>query len=99
MLAPLLAPGFRAASKLGRTIGAALFLGPIVLGLSIVFVLAPRAVFDNVVRYRSISGYFGRPGFLRSVRLGSLSSTYDRSSPSAGRRVCVLFRAAWRRTA
>ena len=97
VLAPLLAPGFRAASKLGRTMGAALFLGPFVLGLSIVFALAPRAVFNNVVRYRSISGYFGISGFLRSVGLGSLNHAYDTLfTVLLAVSVCVLFRAAWR---
>ena len=97
VLAPLLAPGFRAASKLGRTMGAALFLGPFVLGMSIVFALAPRGVFNNVVRYRSISGYFGISGVLRSVGLGSVNHAYDTLFTvvlAAG--VFLLFRAAWR---
>jgi hypothetical protein len=98
VLAPLLAPGFRAASKLGRTLGVALFLGPVVLGLSVVFVLAPRAVFDNVFRYRSISGYFGVTGLLRIAHLDGLSGAYDRLFTVVllvG--VCVLFRLVWRR--
>jgi hypothetical protein len=96
VLVPLLAPGFRAASKLGRTLGAALFLGPVVLGLSVVFALAPRAVFDNVFRYRSISGYFGVTGLLRIAHLDGLSGAYDRLFTVVllvG--VCVLFRLAW----
>ncbi len=98
VLAPLLAPGFRAASKLGRTLGVALFLGPITLGLGVVFVLAPRAVFDNVVRYRSISGYFGITGLLRVAHLDGLSNPYDRLFTVVllvG--VCLLFLLAWRR--
>jgi hypothetical protein len=98
VLAPLLAPGFRAASKLGRTLGAALFLGPIALGLSVVFALAPHAVFDNVFRYRSISGYFGISGLLRLAHLDGLESTYDTLFTAVlivG--VCVLFRIAWQR--
>lgn len=98
VLAPLLAPGFRAASKLGRTLGAALFLGPIVLGLSVVLVLAPRAVIDNVFRYRSISGYFGVTGLLRIAHLDGLGRAYDRLFTLV-LIVCVaaLFRAAWYR--
>jgi hypothetical protein len=97
VLAPLLAPGFRAASRLGRTLGAALFLGPIVLSLSIVYVLAPTAVVDNVFRYRSISGYFGVTGLLRLAHLDGLSGPYDRLFTFvllAG--VLLLFSAAWR---
>jgi hypothetical protein len=98
VLAPLLAPGFRAASKLGRTLGAALFLGPIVLGLSVVYVLAPQAVIDKVIRYRSISGYFGVTGLLHLAHLDGLSGAYDRLFTVVllvG--VCVLFVLAWRR--
>src|SRR5712691_1574008 len=98
VLAPLLAPGFRAASRLGRTLGAALFLGPIVLGLSVVFVLAPRAVFDNVFRYRSISGYFGVTGLLRIAHLDGVGRAYDRLFVLVLiATVVALFRAAWSR--
>jgi hypothetical protein len=98
VLAPLLAPGFRAASKLGRTLGAALFLGPIALGLSVVFVLAPRAVIDNVFRYRSIRGYFGVTGLLRIAHLDGLGGAYDRLFTLVLiASVIVLFRAAWYR--
>jgi hypothetical protein len=97
-LAPLLAPGLRAASKLGRALGAALFLGPIALGLSIVFVLAPRAVFDNVFRYRSIRGYFGITGFLRIVHLDALGGVYDKVFVVAlVVCTCGLFYLAWHR--
>jgi hypothetical protein len=98
VLAPLLAPGFRAASKLGRTLGAALFLGPIALGLSIVYVLAPKAVADNVFRYRSISGYFGVTGLLRIAHLDRVGSAYDRIfTVLLIACVVVLFRVAWTR--
>jgi hypothetical protein len=96
ILAPLLAPGLRAASKVGRTLGLSLFLGPIVLGLSIVYVLAPTAVIDNVFRYRSISGYFGVTGLLRLAHLDG--GAYDHIFTVALIvSVCVLFVAAWRR--
>jgi hypothetical protein len=97
-LAPLLAPGFRAASRLGRTLGCALFLGPITLGLSVAYALAPRPVFDNVIRYRSISGYFGFTGLFRLAHVDGLTGPYERLftvALLAG--VCVLFVAAWRR--
>jgi hypothetical protein len=98
VLAPLLAPGFRAASRLGRTLGVALFLGPIVLGLGIAAALAPRAVFDNVIRYRSISGYFGVTGLLRIAHLGGLNGPYEHLFTAVllvG--VCALFVLTWRR--
>jgi len=98
VLVPLLAPGFRAASKLGRTLGAALFLGPVALGLSVVFVLAPRAVIDNVFLYRSIRGYFGITGLLRIAHLDGLGGAYDRLFTLVLiASVAALFRMAWYR--
>jgi hypothetical protein len=97
VLLPILAPGFRAASKAGRTLGAALFLGPIVLSLSVVLALAPRAVVDNVFLYRSIRGYFGVTGLLRVAGLDGVGRAYDRVFVVVLIvSLCVIFRWAWR---
>jgi hypothetical protein len=64
ILIPLLAGGFRKATMAGRLLGAALVLGPVSLGISIIFVLAPADVLHNVLGYRAISFYFGFPGLL-----------------------------------
>jgi Dolichyl-phosphate-mannose-protein mannosyltransferase len=96
ILAPLLVSGFRAASKLGRTLGVALFLGPIGLGLSVVFVLAPHAVARNVLHYRSISGYFGVTGLLGIAGRSDLTHAYGTLFLVALVAVLVLLtRAAW----
>jgi len=98
VLAPLLVPGFRAASRLGRALGLALFLGPIVLSLSVVFVLAPHAVIDNVFLYRSIRGYFGVTGFLELAHLDGLSRAYEHVfTVLLGLTVLALMRSAWQR--
>ena len=98
VLAPLIAPGLRAASKLGRVLGSALFLGPIALGLSVVYVLAPKAVGDNVFHYRSIGGYFGVTGLLRLAGHDNLGSVYDRAFTIVlGAVVAALVVFAWRR--
>ena len=65
VLAPLLAPGGRLASRGERALGAALFLGPAALGMAVILVLAPAAVWDNVITYRSTRGYFGFAGMVR----------------------------------
>jgi len=97
-LAPLLVPGFRAASRLGRTLGLALFLGPIVLTLSVVFVLAPHAVVDNVLLYRSIRGSFGVTGFLELAHLDGAGRVYERAFTIAlVAAVALLVRVIWRR--
>lgn len=98
VLAPLLVPGFRAASRLARTLGLALFLGPILLSLSVVFVLAPHPVVDNVLFYRSISGYFGVTGALQRAHLPGLSHAYERAFTVAlVAAVVVLAAAIWKR--
>ena len=64
VLAPLLADGFRRSPALVRFIGCSLLLGPVVLGMSIVYVLSPAEVTANVLAYRSFSGWFGVTGLL-----------------------------------
>ena len=65
VLAPLLAPGARRASGTERALGAALLLGPAALGTAVILVLAPSAVWDYVITYRSTRGFFGLAGMVR----------------------------------
>ena len=65
VLAPLLAPGARRASGAARALGAALLLGPAALGTAVILVLAPSAVWDYVITYRSTRGFFGLAGMVR----------------------------------
>jgi hypothetical protein len=67
VLAPILAPGARLAGKAGTVLGAALFLGPAALGLSVIMALAPEATRMHVIEYRSLSGFFGVHGLLYDV--------------------------------
>jgi hypothetical protein len=67
VLAPVLAPGARLAGAAGRALGAALFLGPAVLGLSVILALAPDATKKHVIEYRSFAGSFGVQGLLHDV--------------------------------
>jgi hypothetical protein len=98
VLAPLLVPGFRAASRLGRALGLALFLGPIALSLSVVFALAPHAVVDNVLLYRSIHGYFGITGLLELAHLDGVSRAYEHVfTVLLALAVLALMRSAWQR--
>jgi hypothetical protein len=97
-LLPLLAPGMRTASKLGRTLALALFLGPAVLTLAVVIVFGPHAVLDNVLGYRSFTGFFGITGLLDLAHLHGLTRLYSRVFTVVlivG--VPVLFRVLWSR--
>ncbi len=64
VLAPLLAPGARRASRAGRILAAALFVGPAALGVGVILALAPTAVLDHVIGYRSTRGFFGLYGMV-----------------------------------
>ena len=95
---PLLAPGMRAASKLGRWLAVALFLGPVTLSLAVMIVFGPHALLDNVLGYRSISGYFGITGLLDLAHLHGVTRVYSRLFTLvliAG--VLVLSRVLWNR--
>jgi hypothetical protein len=70
VLAPLLAPGGRVASWAGRGLGATLFLGPAALGIGVILALAPGAVWDHVLGYRSTRGFFGMSGILSELGSG-----------------------------
>ena len=67
VLAPVLAPGARLAPRTGRALGVALFLIPVVIGLSVIVALVPDAVYTHVIRYRTAPGNFGFPGVLQGV--------------------------------
>ncbi|HYI74489.1 MAG TPA: hypothetical protein VEW90_04395 [Gaiellaceae bacterium] len=67
VLAPILAPGARAATRVGRTLGAVLLLGPAALGVAVIAALVPVAVWDHVIGYRSTRGYFGLSGMVSEL--------------------------------
>jgi hypothetical protein len=64
VLAPVLAPGARLASRAGKTLGTALLLGPAAIGMAVILALAPAPVIDHVIRYRSTRGFFAIGGVL-----------------------------------
>jgi len=76
ILAPLLAHGFRQFTPKIRFLGSLLLLGPVVLGMSIIYVLAPEGVTTNVLAYRSYSGWFGVTGLLLMGGADELLSIY-----------------------
>lgn len=65
ILIPMLAGGFRRATASFRFLGFFLLLAPITVGMSIIYVLAPADVTNNVIAYRSFEPdsdvYYGIP--------------------------------------
>jgi hypothetical protein len=96
-LAPLLAPGARVSGRLARSLGLALFVGPIVVGVAVIYVLSPHDVSENVLHYRSLTGYFGITGFLHAVGGHAAVHRYERGWPwLALIALLLLFRRFWR---
>lgn len=52
-----------------KALGAVLLLGPVLLGMSIIYVLGPEYIPAKVILYRSIAGYFGITGLLHIATL------------------------------
>lgn len=69
ILAPLLAPGARLTSNMGRALGLALFLVPVSAGLSVLLALVPRATLDHVIGYKTSPGNFGIAGVIQQVTI------------------------------
>ena len=63
-LTPLLLLSVRKLKRIEQMLGMVLLLGPIILALSIVYVLGPEDIEKNVFGYRSAPGCFGLTGLL-----------------------------------
>ncbi len=94
VLAPILAPGARLASRPGKLLGIVLFLGPAALGVGVILSLAPDAVMEHVIRYRSTRGFFGLAGILEELARFDHRSLYSRVFTIA---VLVIVVFLWRR--
>jgi len=77
-LAPLLLPGWRKLHRVELLLGAILLLGPVLLGLSIVYVLGPADISDKVLGYRSLPGSFGFTGLFTCLGFPRLAAVWPR---------------------
>lgn len=64
ILAPLCFSNSKALSRRTKGLGACLVFGPTALGLSVLFVLSPEAVWNKVIAYHSFASWFGISGVL-----------------------------------
>jgi hypothetical protein len=69
ILFPLLAGGFRKVLTPIKFLGLVLLLGPVALGMSIIYVLAPDNVTTYVLEYKSQGSFFGISGLLHLAGL------------------------------
>jgi hypothetical protein len=76
VLVPLLAGGFRQVTSSVKFLGLALLFGPVALGMSIIYVLAPADVTAKVLAYQSSGGFFGISGLLHLAGVDSLAAFF-----------------------
>ena len=79
VLAPLLLTGWRRLNMRLGVLGSALLLGPVVVGVSVIYVFGPQQVTAHVLDYRSIPGTFGMTGLTRALNLPVSDHTYTRA--------------------
>ncbi len=77
VLIPMLAGGFREATRPVKFLGSVLCLGPVILGMGVIYVLAPADVAANVLEYRGIGGSFGFAGLFLMAGMGGLTPFYN----------------------
>ncbi len=81
VLIPAMAFGVRRLNWSSRILGALLLLGPVSLGISIIYVLGPQSVSEKVILYRSCSGWFGITGLLSNAHKPDAIEAYTRFFP------------------
>jgi hypothetical protein len=77
ILVPLLAGGFRRVTPNAKFLGLNLLFGPVALGMSVIYVLAPIDVTAKVIAYQSIGGFFGISGLLHLAGIDTLITLYS----------------------
>jgi hypothetical protein len=76
VLTALLANGWQSVPPRQRWLGGALVFAPVLLGVGFIYALAPEAVAQHVLRYRSLGGWFGVTGLLARAGLSWLIGAY-----------------------
>lgn len=64
-----------------KLLGAFATLGPVALGISIIYVLGPEAVTARVLNYRSFSGFYGISGLLHALHAQPLAELWGKAFP------------------
>jgi len=81
ILSPLLFMGIRKQKASTIIFGMLLLLTPVAIGMSIIFSLGHTGVMNNVIAYRSMSGWYGVTGILGAVKKYDLIEVYRKLSP------------------
>ena len=76
-LSPLLLVSLRKLKLPEKLLGLVLLLGPVFLGLSILYVLDPQSIQTNVLEYRAVQGVFGFTGLCHYFGLTYLQAQWS----------------------
>ena len=81
ILSPLLLIGIQKQHISTKLFGFVLLLTPVVLGMSIIYALAPEGVKNDVIGYRSLAGWYGITGILGLLTMYKAIFFYTEISP------------------
>ena len=91
--APLLLVRWRETDWPARIVAAALVIGPSLIGVSVLYVLAPKQTAADIFQYRSAAGWFGVSGVLNIIGGQDLARHYSSIYPLLA--VLVVGAAGW----
>ena len=81
ILAPLVLVAFQKQNISTKLFGFILLLTPVLLGMSIIYTLAPAGVRHDVIGYRSLAGWYGITGILSLYKMYKTADVYTSISP------------------
>ena len=93
IVSPLLLIGIQKQNISTKIFGFVLMITPVVLGMSIIYTLAPEGVKNDVIGYRSVVGWYGITGILGLLKMYSAITFYAAISPLIF--IGLMFLAAW----
>jgi hypothetical protein len=80
LLSPILLIAIQKEHESTKIFGAVLLLMPVIIGMSIIFSLGHIGVTENVLQYRSMSGWYGITGILSLLNLADIVKAYQAHS-------------------
>lgn len=81
ILAPLLLAGMQRQRLFTKMLGGTLVVMPVLIGMSVIYTLAPYGVKEHVLGYRSMAGWYGITGMCNVLGIGQVNDFYNSISP------------------
>jgi hypothetical protein len=81
ILSPLLLAGIQRQRLFSKLLGSTLVIMPVLIGMSVIYALAPYGVKEHVLGYRSMAGWYGITGMCNVLGIGQVNDLYNSASP------------------